>query len=470
MKIGVLLLYIVAIYIIGIFASKRTKTTSDYLLGNRNLNTYTTAFGVGASDMSGWLMMALPGAVLISGISNIWIPLGLVIGAYINWKFIAKKLRIYTEKYGNALTIPWYLSNRFDDKSNSIRIATAAILLIFFTVYSSAGLVACALLIKNEFGIDYTQSLWIGAFIIVVYTSIGGFIAISWIDVFQGMLMLVAILIVPIVAAYNLGGVSEAFTNLAENNINFSNPFQNTTTIDILSMLGWGLGYFGQIHILLRFMAAKSPEVLENSRKICMTWMTLALVGSVFVGLFGAALFSASPLQNPETVFFESADLLFPKWASGILLAAVFSAIMSTVSAQLLASSSAIVEDISLQISKKTITDKRRLLLNRLSVLLITLAATVIAYNPNNSILSLVSYAWAGLGASFGPVIILSLYWKNMTRLGAVFGILTGGIMVMLWESLSGYNDIFLIYEMIPAFFLSCLMIVVGSKLERKIT
>jgi len=470
MKIGILLLYIVGIYIIGILASKRTKTTSDYLLGNRDLNTYTTAFGVGASDMSGWLMMALPGAVLVSGISNIWIPLGLVTGAYINWKYIAKKLRYYTEKYGNALTIPWYLSNRFNDNSNTIRIATATILLIFFTIYSASGLVACAIIIKNEFGIDYTQALWIGACIIVVYTSIGGFIAISWIDVFQGMLMLVAILIVPIIAVYNLGGTSEAFANLSENNINFSNPFQNNSVVDILSMLGWGLGYFGQIHILLRFMAAKSPEVLENSRKICMTWMTMALVGSVFVGLFGAALFNTNPLQNPETVFFESADLLFPKWASGILLAAVFSAIMSTVSAQLLASSSAIVEDISLQISKKLITDKRRLLLNRISVLLITLSATVIAHNPENSILSLVSYAWAGLGASFGPVIILSLYWKNMTRLGAVFGILSGGATVIIWKNLAGYHDMFLIYEMIPAFFLSCFMIFVGSELERKIT
>jgi len=466
MKIIVLLLYILGIYLIGAIASRKTKTTSDYLLGNRNLNTYTTAFGVGASDMSGWLMMAIPGAILTYGVSNIWILIGVATGAYANWRIVGKRLRNYTEKYGNALTIPCYLSNRFNDNTNAIRIATGAILLIFFTVYTASGLIACSIIVQNEFGISYHYALLISAFIIVIYTSIGGFIAISWIDVFQGLLMLVAIIAVPVVTVQHFGGIESALDTLAEHNINFSDPFKGNTTIEIVSMVGWGLGYFGQIHILLRFMSAKSSKVIDSSRKICMTWMIMALTGAAFIGLFGAALFAQNPLENPETIFFKSADLLFPTWASGILLAAVFSAIMSTVSAQLLASSSAIVEDISLQFSKKDFNDKTRLTLNRVAVLLIMVAASSIAYNPKSNILTLVAYAWAGLGASFGPVIVMSLYWKNMTKLGAVLGIITGGLTVILWKNLVNLHTILSIYEIIPAFILSCIAIVVGSKIE----
>lgn len=468
MKLTVLLLYILVIYIIGAISSKYTKTSSDYLLGSRNLNTLTTAFGVGASDMSGWLMMAVPGAFLMKGMVNIWIPIGLIAGAYANWVFVGKKLRHYTEKYGNALTIPWYLANRFNDKTNTIRVSTASILLIFFTVYASTGLIACALIIQNEFGIDYANALFLSSAIIVIYTSIGGFIAVSWIDVFQGILMLIAILIVPFVAMQNLGGIGEITNVFEASNINFSDPLKDKTFVEILSMLGWGLGYFGQLHILLRFMAAKSPEVIDKSKKICIPWMTAAFFGAGSLGLVGAALFSKTPLDNPETIFFKAADILFPSWTSGILLAAMFSAIMSTISAQLLASSSAITEDISLRFTGR-MKDKSRLLLNRVAVLCITLAATVIALNPQSTILSLVAHAWAGLGASFGPVIVLSLYWNKMTKIGAVAGILTGGITVLTWKSLHGYHDIFEIYEIIPAFILSCAAIYIGSKMEKKI-
>jgi sodium/proline symporter len=467
MKLTVLILYILIIYIIGAISSKYTKTSSDYLLGSRKLNTITTAFGVGASDMSGWLMMAVPGAFLMQGMVNIWIPIGLIIGAYANWNIVGKRLRSYTEKYGNALTIPWYLSNRFNDKTNTIRIATASILLIFFTVYASTGLIACALIIQNEFALSYTNALWISAAIIVIYTSIGGFIAVSWIDVFQGILMLIAILIVPYVALQNLGGMAEISNVLSANNINYSDPFKDKTILEIISMLSWGLGYFGQLHILLRFMAAKSPEVIGKSQKICMTWMITAFAGAGALGLVGAALFAKTPLDNPETIFFKAADILFPPWASGMLLAAIFSAIMSTISAQLLASSSAITEDILLRFTNR-ISDKKRLLLNRMAVICIMIAATVIARNPQSSILSLVAHAWAGLGASFGPVILLSLYWNKMTKAGAVSGILTGGITVLAWEGLQGSHPIFEIYEIIPAFLLSSLAIYVGSKIEKE--
>ena len=470
MKTLVLLLYIAGIYTIGAIASRYIKTTADYLLGSRKLNTITTAFGVGASDMSSWLMMALPGAAFLYGVSSIWLPLGLIIGAYINWTIVAKKLRQYTEKHGNALTIPWYLSNRFNDKSNTLRIATGIILLIFFTVYASSGLIACAIIIHDEFGIHYTHALYIGAAIIVVYTSIGGFIAVSWIDVFQGLLMLFAILAVPVAIVSKFGGIDNTFATLSAHHINFSDPFQGITYMEMISWLGWGLGYFGQVHILLRFMAAKSPNVISTARNICMTWMTMAMTGAVLVGLFGSALFTTNPLENPETVFLKSADLLFTPWVSGILLAAAFSAIMSTISAQLLASSSAVVEDISLRFSHYKFTDKTRLLLNRVAVILITLAATAIAYNPNSNILSLVAYAWAGLGSSFGPVIILSLYWKNMTKSGAIAGMIAGGATVIIWKHFAGYHMIFSLYEMIPAFFCSCVAIAIGSYAEHKLS
>jgi len=468
MKIFILLLYIILVYAIGGFASRYIKTTSDYLLGNRKLNTITTAFGVGASDMSSWLMMALPGAILVYGLSKVWIALGLIIGAYINWTLVAKKLRQKTELHGNALTIPSYLSHRFGDNSNFIRIITGVILLIFFTLYASSGLTACAIIIHNEFGLDYKQALYIGAAIIVIYTSIGGFVAISWIDVFQGVLVLFSIIMVPMVISNSLGGVEKTFDILATHELNFLNPFQGNSSLDIISMLGWGLGYFGQVHILLRFMAAKSPDLISTARKICMTWMILALAGAVLVGLFGAALFVNESLQNPETVFLKSADLLFSPWISGILLAAVFSAIMSTISAQLLAASGAIVEDVSLRFSDYKVSDKTRLLLNRAAVLLITLTATTIASDPKSNILSLVAYAWAGLGSSFGPVIILSLYWDKMTKLGAISGILTGCVTVILWKNLVDHHVLSQVYEMIPAFGLSFLAIIAGSYLERK--
>jgi len=470
MKLTVLFLYIAGIYLIGLIASRYIRTTSDYLLGSRQLNTVTTAFGVGASDMSSWLMMALPASFLVYGFSYIWLPLGLLIGTYINWTLVAKKLRQQTESYGNALTIPSFLSNRFNDQSNSIRIATGLILLTFFTLYASSGLTACAIIIHNEFGLDYIIALYIGATVIVVYTAIGGFIAVSWIDVFQGILILFAILTVPAVITNDLGGIGHTFEILHRTNKNFLDPFNGKSTIDIISMLSWGLGYFGQVHILLRFMAAKSTDVIKTARNICMTWMALALLGASLVGVFGAALFAENPLENPETVFLKSADILFTPAISGILLAAVFSAIMSAISAQLLASSSAIVEDILLRVKKSHITDKSRLRLNRSAVILITLAATLIAQNAQNSIMSLVSYAWAGLGASFGPVIILSLYWSKMTKAGAIAGMLTGGFTVILWKNFITHPDLIQIYEMIPAFLCSFLAIAITSILSSKNT
>ena len=465
MKALVISLYILTVYIIGYVASRTTKNVSDYIIGDRKLNTYTTALGAGAADMSGWLMMALPGLVFLDGVTGIWLPIGLTIGAYLNWKFIAKRLRKYTHHFGNSLTIPAYFANRFNDKSNILRIVTAATIIMFFTLYIASAFVGCAFVFELVLDLEYTDALLLSALIIVSYTSLGGFTAINWIDVFQGSLMLFALLIVPIAIVSHLGGLTDTVNILDKSGTNITNPFLKMDNIKITSLLTWGLGYFGQPHILVRFMGAKSYQIIDKSRIICMSWMVLSLIGAFLVGLFGAALYP-NGIINPETIFLKVSDMLFSPWISGILFAAVLSAIMSTISAQLLVSSSSLVEDITLQICSKDFLKRNGLIINKLAVLVIAVIAVVLAYNPKNTVLSLVEHAWAGLGATIGPVVLLSLYWEKMTKFGAVLGIILSASTVIIWKNLSG--GIFDLYEIVPGFIMCCLGIFLGSMLERK--
>ena len=416
MKLIVVLLYLSAVFAIGIVASRSIKTVTDYLIGNRKFNTYVTAISAGASDMSGWLMLALPGLAFTSGVTAIWLPIGLTIGAYLNWKFIAQRLRVYTEEFGDAVTIPTYFSNRFKDTSGTLKLVTGFATIIFFTIYVASALIACSMLLQSIFKIDYTTALLISTFVIVFYTSIGGFLAVNWADVLQGTLMLFALLIVPIAACSRLGGLSTAINVLEFHGVNLTDPFHKMSWIYIASMLSWGIGYFGQLHISVRFMAAESPNIINRARLICMSWMVLSLLGAFFIGILGNGLFGSS-LQNPEAIFLESSDLLFSPAISGVLFAAVLSAIMSTVSAQILISSTALVEDISMKFIRS---DHKlfanRLLLNKIAVVIVALIAMAFAYNDNRTILELVAFAWAGLGASFGPLIIYSLYCKYPTK------------------------------------------------------
>ncbi len=459
------LLYFMVILTISSFASRRTKNLSDFILGGRSLSGAIAALGAGASDMSGWLLLGLPGAVYAFGIDQIWIPLGLSIGAFLNWQLVAKRLRIYTEKANDSLTIPAYFENRFPGGRHFLRLATALIILVFFMFYASAGFVGGAVLFQTSFNISYPMALFSSAFIIILYTGIGGFLAVSWIDFFQGTLMFFALIITPISAYHQLLGIEHLapLTVIGQMNPNFLNAHSHLGLIAICSLLGWGLGYCGQPHILVRFMACRNAHEIYKAGAICMTWMVISLLGAIATGLLGLAFFSDLPLSNPETVFLELAKALFNPWITGVLFAAVLSAIMSTISAQLLASSSALTEDAYLRYIRPQAGHSEQLWISRMTVFIVAAMAMGFAYNPHNTILNLVSYAWAGLGSAFGPVILLSLYWKRMTRQGALSGMAAGAFSVIIWNSLHHLGGIFALYEMIPAFILNVLTIIIVS-------
>jgi sodium/proline symporter len=410
--------------------------------------------------------MALPGVVFLSGLNQIWLPLGLVIGAYINWIFIARRLRVYTEVANNSLTIPAFFDNRFLSSNKRLRIVTSIVIIIFYTFYASAGFMACALLTQKIFGLPYFNVLIISSLVMVCYTCIGGFLAVNWIDFFQGLLMFFALLVVPSVVFYVLGGWEETFIKL-ESERSYLQPFHNMKIIGIISLLGWGLGYFGQPHILARFMAIRSHKEVPVARTICMTWMSLSLLGAVFTGLVGHAYFTGK-LENHETVFIILAMELFKPWVSGILIAAVLSAIMSSVTAQLLSSASVLAEDIYHGVFRDKAKQKELLLVSRMVVIVISIIAVFLVRKPDNTILKVVSYAWAGLGASFGPVIFISLFWSKITRKAAILGMSVATFTVLVWPRLEVFPyEIFKLYELIPAFGLNVLTIFIVSKFDK---
>jgi len=444
---------------LGLYAYKKTNNHSDYILGGRSLSPSVAALSVGASDMSGWLLLGLPGAIYVSGISEVWIGIGLVVGAALNWQFVAKRLRVYTEIAGDAQTLPDFLANRFGD-AGILKTVAAIAILIFFTFYTASGLVGGAILFEKVFGLDYFWALLIGTFIIVSYTFVGGFFAVSWTDFFQGILMLVALIIVPAAMYVEIGG-SDAMTAALP-----ASMFDITPTagvIGLISLLAWGLGYFGQPHILVRFMAIAKASDVGVSRNIAMSWMILALLGALATGLVGAAYFADQPLENPETVFIFLSKVAFNPWVSGLLIAAILSAIMSTVDSQLLVSSSVISEDLYRPFINPTASDKELMLVGRIAVVSIAVIALLISLDPESNVLGLVSYAWAGFGAAFGPMILLALYWKNYNKFGAIASIIVGAITVIVWKNLAG--GLFDLYEIVPGFVFALVTGVIVSKL-----
>jgi len=464
-----LILYVLIIFSIGIVASFKIKKMSDFVLAGRNLSGPIAALGAGASDMSGWLLMALPGIVFLEGLKEIWIPIGLIIGAFVNWTFVAKRLRVYTEVARDSLTIPSYFDNRFPESNKILRVVTAIVTILFFTFYASAGFVGCSLLIEKVFHLNYTNALFLSAFIMITYTCIGGFIAVNWVDFFQGILMFFAILIVPFYVFFQLGGIDVSIAQLTADPI-YINPWSDMTVISLISFIGWGLGYFGQPHILTRFMAVIHHKEIKLARLICMNWMALALIGSVLTGLAGHIYYSGY-LNNPEMVFILLSVKLFNPWFAGILIAAVLSAIMSTITAQLINSASALVEDMYHAAFRVKASQKELVLISRLSVIVIALIAVLLAYNPQSTILNLVQYAWGGLGASFGPVILISLYWKKMTRKAAISGMIVGALTILFWPMLKVFTqEIFKLWEIVPAFLLNVVTIIVVSHFDKKVT
>jgi len=461
-------LYLIFMLAIGGYFYRKTNNLSDYVLGGRSLNSWVTSMSAQASDMSGWLLLGLPGYVYLSGFEAIWLIFGLMIGTYLNWKFIAKRLRLFTELANDSITLPDYFENRFADNSHLLRIVSAIFILIFFLIYTASGFVAGAKLFNTVFDINYTYALIVGVIVIISYTFLGGFNAVSWTDFFQGLLMLFAIVIIPIIGIFTIGGIDITFNTI--NNINpaLLDPLvdvdnQPLSLLTLISLLAWGLGYFGQPHILSRFMAITSPTAVKTSRRIAMIWVIFSLIGAMFVGLVGRAYFS-EPLADSEQVFMLLVNVLTHPWIAGVLLAAILAAVMSTADSQLLVTASSLTQDFYKVLLRKNASQKELILISRLTVLGVALIAFFIALDPNSSVLALVAYAWAGFGAAFGPLVILSLFWEKMTAKGALAGIITGGLTVILWKQFSG--GIFDVYELAPGFLCAFFAIFLVSKLD----
>ncbi|ALB47809.1 MULTISPECIES: sodium/proline symporter PutP [Clostridium] len=460
--------YLLILLTIGYYSYKKTSNLSDYMIGGRGLGPLVTALSAGASDMSGWMLMGLPGAVYLTGISNIWIGIGLTVGAYFNYLLLAPRFRVYTEIANDSMTIPDYLENRFKDKSNILRLVSGIVILVFFILYVSSGLVAGGKLFVDTYKLTYTMGVVVTLSVVVLYTYYGGFLAVSLTDFFQGTLMFICLITVPVVAYMNIGVDPGTFVNKVKAiDPKLFDIFRGTSIASIISLLAWGLGYFGQPHIIVRFMAIKSAKELKSARRIGIGWMAIGLLGAVVSGIIGLVYFTEhnTPLSDPETVFLRLGDILFHPFITGIILSAVLAAIMSTISSQLLVCSSSITKDFYLAFFNKEASEKQQMVIGKLAVLVIAAFATVLAYLPNKTILDIVGQAWAGFGSSFGPVLLLSLYWKRMTKWGALSGMIVGGITVLLWIVL-GLSSF--LYEMIPGFSLSLLSVIIVSLLTKK--
>ena len=457
---------------IGYEAYRRTATSSDYFLGGRSLGPWTAALSAGASDMSGWLLLGLPGYAFMAGLEAFWLGAGLLLGTWLNWMLVAKRLRVYSKALGDSLTLSEYFSNRFNDRSKVLQRLSAMFILLFFLFYTSSGLVAGGKLFETAFGLDYRWAVILGAVSVISYTLFGGFLAVCWTDLVQGLLMSAALIIVPLVALDISGGIGHVVTTMHMKNPELLNIMTDVygnplSTITILSLLGWGLGYFGQPHILARFKAIKLVEDMPAARRIAVTWTGFCILGAFLVGLAGMVYVDAHPgiiLEDPEQIFMLLVSSLFNPLVAGILLAAILAAIMSTADSQLLVCSTAFAEDLYRDMFRSEANQQEVLQVGRVSVVVISIVACLLAMNPDSNVLGLVSYAWAGFGAAFGPALLISLFWKRMTRNGALAGILVGGVTVVVWKQLTG--GWFDLYEIIPGFAFSSIAIVAVSLLD----
>ena len=466
-----LAIYFVAMIAIGLWANSKNNSLDDYVLGGRQLSPTVAALSAGASDMSGWLLMGLPGAVYLSGLSQAWLAVGLTIGAWCNWKFVAPRLRSYTEVAGDAVTVPVFLSNRLHDTKRVLRIVSGIVILVFFTFYVSSGMVSGGLFFKSSFGQEYHTGMLLLAGITVFYTLFGGFMGASYTDMVQGLLMLAALIAVPIITIIDLGGVDPVVESISQVRPDALSIFAGTTFAGIVSSLAWGLGYFGQPHIIVRFMAMRTPEDAKSGRRIGISWMVLTVFGALSGAFMGIAYFARHPeasLTNPETaesVFLDLSQILFHPFIAGLILAAVLAAIMSTLSSQLIVCSSALVEDLYGIFSSKKLSAAKSLWLGRAGVAIVALVAGALAWNPNSSILQLVAFAWAGFGSAFGPTVLLSLYWRKLTTQGALASMITGAVVAFAWGQ-SPMKSV--LYEMVPGFASAMLVAIIVSLITYK--
>lgn len=465
-----LALYFMGMIAIGVYAYfKQKNDVEGYMLGGRTLSPAVAALSAGASDMSGWLLLGLPGYMYASGIVSFWIAGGLTVGAFINYLLVAPRLRVYTELADNAVTLPDYFSNRFNDTSHLLRIMSAVVIIVFFTVYTAASLVGGGKLFESSLGLSYDMGLWVTAGVVVAYTLFGGFLAVSLTDFVQGVIMLVAMILVPIVAFGDVGGLSAGIETARSVNPELFNIMSGVSIMGAISLAAWGLGYFGQPHIIVRFMALRSHKDVPVACGIGMSWMILSLVGALMVGLSGIAYIHNHnmELSDPETIFLVFSQLLFHPLISGFLLAAILAAIMSTISSQLLVASSSLTRDIYKLFLDKEASESRQVMVGRVSVIAVALVAILFASDKNSSVLALVSHAWAGFGAAFGPLVLLSLMWKRMNRNGALAGMIVGALTVIVWVyggfEIGGKPANDAIYSIMPGFLASAITTVVVS-------
>ncbi len=466
-KLIAIIVYFLAMIGIGLWANSRTKNLNDYMLGGRTLSPAVAALSAGASDMSGWLLMGLPGALYVTGLADAWIAIGLTVGAWLNWKFVAPRLRTYTEVAQNSITIPSFLENRLHDKSRLLRIVSGLLILTFFTFYVSSGMVAGGIFFQTSFGSSYHAGMLLVAGVTVLYTFFGGFIGASYTDMMQGLLMMTALLLVPILGIFAIGGPGELVSTVIATNPNAFSMVVGVSAVGVISSLAWGLGYFGQPHIIVRFMALRSAADATAGRRIGIGWMVLSMGGAVATGLIGLAYFTQNTdqtLDNPEAVFLAMAQILFHPLLAGFVLAAVLAAIMSTVSSQLIVCSSALVEDLAKMLLKRDLAPRQQVWLGRIGVLVVALFAMSLAWTQNDTILGLVAFAWAGFGATFGPAVLLSLFWRRLTAMGTMAGMVAGAITVFTWQ----YTPWSALYEIVPGFVINVVLAVAVSLVTRK--
>lgn len=476
-----IIIYMGVMLAIGYWSFQKTDEYDDYVLAGRGLNPFVAALSAGASDMSGWLLMGLPGALFVSGMSQLWIAIGLLVGCWANWKWVAPRLRAYSEIAGDSITLPSFFENRLADKSRVLRIVSSLIIIVFFTFYVSSGMVSGGRYFESTFGSGYLDGMLIVAGITVAYTFIGGFLAVSYTDAVQGTIMFLSLVIVPVMALLTLDDPSSIWTWATSHdygpytdgtgNPHFFSMLSGVTASAIIGNLAWGLGYFGQPHIIVRFMALRSPADARQGRFIGMTWMLLSILGATFVAIIGTAFFGQNPdiavvdRKAFETIFLDMGRVLFHPLIAGLILTAVLAAIMSTISSQLLVTSTSLIEDLFKIFAKNEPSQRVLIYLSRTAVVAVAIVAGLLAINPSASILELVGFAWAGFGSAFGPLVLLMLYWRRLTTAGAIAGMTTGAVVSFMW-GMSALGDS--LYEMVPGFISGLLVTVVVSLITKE--
>lgn len=467
-------LYLGSMLTIGFLTYKKTMSTDEYFLGGRSIGPWSTALSAEASDMSGWLLMGLPGVAYFSGMQEaFWTAIGLLVGTYLNWLFVAKRMRKYSIHAKNSITIPQFLTNRFHDKSMVLQTVSSIVILFFFIVYTASGFLACAKLFTSVFGMNYYIALLLGVLVVSGYTLLGGYLAVVFTDFVQGTLMFVALVATGLIALFAIGGPVQAISKLSEFGEHFINPFitppgTSYGFLQIVSALAWGLGYFGMPHILVRFMSIRSNTEVKLSRRIAMVWVSLAMGAALLVGVVGKVFLlplTYNSQSAAEAVFIASMQKIFPTFIAGLFLCAILAASMSTADSQLLVASSAFSTDVYKALIRKNASDKETLLVSRLTVVVISIIAVFMALDPTSSIFDVVSYAWAGFGATFGPVILAALFWRRSTGKGAIAAMIGGGLTVVIWKQLSG--GFFDVYELLPGFIIASILMVIVSLLDK---